>query len=433
MAKDAKIRITAEDKTKKSISGIMGRFKALGKVAHGLRRGFSAVTGGLVRGFRNAAFAMTAAVAAGAGLVKTFMVQEDAESALAAALGHTGDKLKETIADFKAFASSIQDTTRFGDEAILAQIAYAKNLGVTEDKLKDTTTAAIGLAAKLGIDLKTSMMLMGRAALGQTQMLTRYGVILDETLTPAEKFNALLKIGAKAFILAEKAAQTTAGRFVQFKNKIGDVAEALGGGIVEALGLDKKLNKLTIGIDKMLKRWKDTGTIDTWAQNAKSKIDKTEKLIEDLFSGDEKKRSAAVSKIKDTGKSMGESIANTLLPIVGKVGKKVGQKIVDVLVASAPLIGKALANAFVDIAIPTAEAIAMKTSERINPLHNAATSFGSAVASAQGGNVGNIARVTTGIYTAGLSEVFLNVGDRIVKAVNEHKRATEGLTAPEGG
>ncbi len=72
------------------------------------------------------------------------------------------------------------------------------------------------------------MMLIGRASQGQTQMLTRYGIILDENLTAQEKFNEVLKIGATAFELAEAEAETTSGSLKQMKNALGDIAEVIG-------------------------------------------------------------------------------------------------------------------------------------------------------------------------------------------------------------
>jgi hypothetical protein len=49
------------------------------------------------------------------------------------------------------------------------------------DTLKGATKAAIGLSAAFGIDLATAMDLIGKAAAGNTSMLGRYGIVLDET------------------------------------------------------------------------------------------------------------------------------------------------------------------------------------------------------------------------------------------------------------
>jgi len=156
------------------------------------------------------------------------MTQEKAQMSLAASLATTGHATRDNMKDFMAYAASMQKQTIFGDEDIAAQMAYGKNLGIVTDKLKEASTAAIGLAAKYNLDLKTSMMLVGRASQGQTTMLTRYGITLSDTLSDQEKFNELLRIGAASFDLAKAQAMTTEGRLIQLKNAFGDIQEVLG-------------------------------------------------------------------------------------------------------------------------------------------------------------------------------------------------------------
>ena len=160
--------------------------------------------------------------------VRAFGQQEDAVNALSAALANAGEDAAAAVPKFKRFAAAMQQQTIYGDELILSQMAYAKNLGVTTDQLEDAAKAAIGLAAKYKIDLQTAMMLVGRASKGQTQMLTRYGIVMDESLSAQEKFNRLLVIGAGAFGLAEAEAKTMTGQLGQMKNAVSDAAEGIG-------------------------------------------------------------------------------------------------------------------------------------------------------------------------------------------------------------
>jgi hypothetical protein len=155
------------------------------------------------------------------GAVSAAGKQEEAERALIAAV-------KGRIDQYKTFAAEMQKQTKYGDELILNQMAYATNLGVTTDKLKEATVAAIGLAARFKIDLASAMMLVGRASQGQTQLLTRYGIVIDQTLSDQDKFNALLKIGAGSFRLAQEEAKTSVGIYEQYKNAMGDIAEVVG-------------------------------------------------------------------------------------------------------------------------------------------------------------------------------------------------------------
>jgi len=106
-------------------------------------------------------------------------------------------------------------------------------LGVTVGKLsgeqlKDATKAAIGLAAALDIDLHTAMMLVAKAAAGNTSTLSRYGIRLDENLSAQEKFNQILKTGADNFAIAQAQAKTYTGAMQQMKNAYSDIKEEIG-------------------------------------------------------------------------------------------------------------------------------------------------------------------------------------------------------------
>jgi len=161
-------------------------------------------------------------------VVKSALEQERVERELTAAV-------QGSIAVYKSYAAEMQKLTIYGDEQILTQMAYAKNLGVTTGKLQEATTAAIGLAARYRIDLAAAMMLVGRASQGQTQMLTRYGIVIDQNLSTQEKFNEILRIGAESFGLAEAEAATAAGSILQMKNAISDTAETLGDVMLPAI------------------------------------------------------------------------------------------------------------------------------------------------------------------------------------------------------
>ena len=162
------------------------------------------------------------------GAISAGLEQEKVQLQLAAAIGGN-------ISAMKKYAAEMQAQTIYGDELILSQMAYGKNLGINTEQLQAATTAAIGLAAKYRLELNSAMMLIGRAALGQTQMLTRYGIVLDETLAPQEKFDALLKIGADNFHLAQAETKSAAGAMAQFKNNVGDLGEEISMGVLPAL------------------------------------------------------------------------------------------------------------------------------------------------------------------------------------------------------
>lgn len=214
------LEIIARNKAKRELAAFQSSLKA---------------TTATMKRFGTAALSMVGIASVGLALksvTAAALVQETAVADLTAAMRNNADQSSITVSDLEKYAAEMQRATIYGDELILSQMAYATNLGITTDKLKAATKAAIGLAAKYRIDLQSAMMLIGRASQGQTQMLTRYGIVLDESLTAEEKFNAVLRIGADSFHLAEAAAKTSAGQLAQFENTVGDLKEELGKGLL---------------------------------------------------------------------------------------------------------------------------------------------------------------------------------------------------------
>lgn len=165
----------------------------------------------------------------GGNLIKASNKQEDAEQSLKASLSATGIESEITSKKLFQYATSIQKLTRYGDEAIIGGLALGQNIGhMAEQDLPKAEKAAVGLAARFKVDLNTAFMLIGRAAQGQTSLLTRYGIQLDKTATKEEQFQQLLQIGAAGFQIATDEAKSGAGALEQYSNIVGDFKENLG-------------------------------------------------------------------------------------------------------------------------------------------------------------------------------------------------------------
>jgi len=161
--------------------------------------------------------------------VAAFAEQEGAERKLADALSVVGVNSKDALERHKAFASEIQKTTVIGDEAVLKMQALGASLGkLSGTQLDQATRAAIGFSRALGIDAESAMTMVAKAAQGNFAALSRYGIVLNDSLSPQEKFNELLQIGAEKFSIAEGEAKTAAGQWAQLKNAMGDVSEQIG-------------------------------------------------------------------------------------------------------------------------------------------------------------------------------------------------------------
>ena len=129
--------------------------------------------------------------------------------------------------------------------------------------LRDATRAAIGLSRALGTDTTAAMRLIARAAIGDTSQLARYGIKLSELMSPQEKFNELLRIGASNFNLARGEAQTMTGQIQQMKNSWGDAKEKAGEFFLNVFEGWKKIRNATNvvifgGEDERITRQKQT-------------------------------------------------------------------------------------------------------------------------------------------------------------------------------
>jgi len=174
-------------------------------------------------------------VAFGAASVMGFSKQEDAVNDFRAAVGGSGPAVDKLTESALKYASAVQKATVYGDEQILSVMALGKNMGISTDQLESATTAAVGLAAAYKVDINTAMQLVAKASQGQTGALSRYGIVLDQTLTKEEQFAQLLEIGAGKFGLAEAATKTFSGQLAQLKNNLGDFMELIGAQIVPML------------------------------------------------------------------------------------------------------------------------------------------------------------------------------------------------------
>ncbi|MBQ7404229.1 MAG: hypothetical protein IJW05_12425 [Lentisphaeria bacterium] len=160
--------------------------------------------------------------------ITLFMRQQAAVEGLNIALKVKGDAYRTLTPELMRFNSAMQQQTIYGDEQIAMIQAQGLNMGITSDRIKEATEAAIGLAAAYDMQLGSAMMLIARASQGQTQMLSRYGIVLGENLSPQEKYAKLLELGASKMDIARAKTKTLEGSLAQMNNAIGDAKESIG-------------------------------------------------------------------------------------------------------------------------------------------------------------------------------------------------------------
>jgi hypothetical protein len=228
--------LEAQDRASREIDQVQG---SLGRLGGLLRTG-------LVAAAAAGAAALTGFVAVMRRAVGASNVQADALNRLTAALAPLGDAAAGVTQRLEAQAAALQKVTTFGDEAILKGQALFASFSRNEDEIRAATKAALDLSAALGQDLQTSFQLLGRAAAGNTSALSRYGIVVDESIPQSERFAAALeKINEQFGGQAEAQARTFQGRVTQMKNAFGDLLEVLGDAITQNEALAGAIDQVT--------------------------------------------------------------------------------------------------------------------------------------------------------------------------------------------
>lgn len=176
-----------------------------------------------------AGLAITGMVASVTAAIRPALEAEAALAGMEASLRNTGIYTIQLSKALQDNAAALQQVTIYEDDAILSATGLMQSIGnLSQEQLPAAQKAAIGLAAAFRIDLETAFELVGKAAAGNTSTLSRYGVVLDSSLDPAQKFAKVLELGASKFDLAEAAAKTGSGQIEQFKNSWGNMIETIG-------------------------------------------------------------------------------------------------------------------------------------------------------------------------------------------------------------
>lgn len=169
-------------------------------------------------------------------LIKSYAAQEEATIKLNSALRTQGIVSEEISKSFLNQAAALQKITLFGDEATIAGQAFALSMGISADTVQKITPIVLDFASAMGVDLQTAFRIMGQAAAGETGLLKRYGIIIDEDELKTKGFNAVIETMQKNFEgTAEAVAKSGVGPMKQFANTIGDVKERLGKDLAPSL------------------------------------------------------------------------------------------------------------------------------------------------------------------------------------------------------
>lgn len=212
-----KVGSTAEKELKKGAKGIDRFASGLTKAGVGM-----VTTGALIVG----------------GLVKAAQASEDARLGmlkLENSVQNNGRLAGHSAEEFAELADAIQDKTAADADAIVEGEAMLATFNVTADQLRTLTPLVVDYSRKFGVDLVAANSAVGKALDGSIGALKRNGVTIDETKFKTDRYGAVLDaLEGQVGGFAEAEGKTFAGSLERMKNQLGDVAEGVGVGAVDA-------------------------------------------------------------------------------------------------------------------------------------------------------------------------------------------------------
>ena len=164
--------------------------------------------------------------------------QEKAENDLISALQTKGQATTENIKSYNEFASAMQKVTTTGDEQTLKLLTMSVNMGIAEEKRKEASQGALGLAKAFesaGLTQETALKGIALAYEGEYTQLSRYIPALRTAQTETEKMAILQEAMANGFKMAQDETKTGAGAIRQYQNLVGDLKEKIGDLIKSAI------------------------------------------------------------------------------------------------------------------------------------------------------------------------------------------------------
>lgn len=167
------------------------------------------------------------------GSVDAYAGSEEALNKLAQSMRLTGTFSSEASAQVEEFATKLEASSKFSDDAIISQVAYARSLGLSTFQAEQLVQAAANMSATLGGGLEENVAKLGMTLDGTA---TRLGKLIPGLKSLTEE---QLKAGAAADYINSKfigaAANdlnTHAGKVAYLKNQYDNLQEAIGGLIV---------------------------------------------------------------------------------------------------------------------------------------------------------------------------------------------------------
>lgn len=172
------------------------------------------------------------------GLGKMAMMSEEANLAtvkLENTLKNMPKLAGENADQFIDLAEAIQDKTAADADSIVEAEAMLGTFNLTAKQIKGIIPLVVDFSRKFGVDMPKAAVQIGKALDGSIGALKKNGVSIDEVLYKTDRYAAVQKaLSDQVGGFAEEEGKTFAGSLERLKNQIGDLAEGVGSGAVDA-------------------------------------------------------------------------------------------------------------------------------------------------------------------------------------------------------
>jgi len=213
------------DDAKKGVKGLTDEVKSGSSTMSGMAglAGVAAAAYGVVK-------ALQAAAKTAKEFVDAYAEQESVERRLEAAARNNPLINGEAVASLKEYASALQSTSIYGDEAIIQQQQFLVALGMNEQQIRSVLKAAVNLASTGMVSLESATRNIAKTFGGLTGELGELiPGLKDLTKEELESGKAVEYLNKQFGGMAESMRDTTTGTMKAFENAWGDLKEVMGG------------------------------------------------------------------------------------------------------------------------------------------------------------------------------------------------------------
>ncbi len=149
--------------------------------------------------------------------------------------------------DLNAYMKDLERLTAFNDTDLQQAFNTMLAAGMSYTDAMESMNTVTSMSYSLNRDLASMALLVGKAYNGQTGELSRYGIILDDTLSKTEKFSGLQAYVANNMADAAERTDSLEGQMQTLNNEMSNFAEAMGAELIPATtGFISALNSMGI-------------------------------------------------------------------------------------------------------------------------------------------------------------------------------------------